>query len=272
MPATHLYRPLIAAGITITKYTLPKTAICCLWRSMLRAIPARLCLIAFTFCQPFLITATLSTLQDGISESTKSKSYGLIGAAGLIYVGIAVSPFAQNDGTRVDLVLDLYCTLSTTILSLPDHVPRCHGMPGLQSLPAASRPSQARESCHYSHVDRSDRTCSLLKCRRLTSIGADIDTIVECLVEINEIWANAIEVVLGISLLANKIGAICVIPIILICVCSYAQSFVAKRIGAKRMGWNRLIQSRVSLTSSVLSGIKAIRTMGKLERISLDGL
>lgn len=57
---------------------------------LLLGVLARLCVTAFTFCQPFLITATVNFMQQ--PETAESERYGqaLIGAYVLVYVGIAV--------------------------------------------------------------------------------------------------------------------------------------------------------------------------------------
>lgn len=50
----------------------------------------RLCLIGFTFAQPFLISRILNLLSQPDNETTRNQAYGLIAATALIYVGIAV--------------------------------------------------------------------------------------------------------------------------------------------------------------------------------------
>jgi len=54
----------------------------------------RLCLIGFTFSQPFLITAILHWLDS--SQTASSNGYSLIGATILIYLGIALSKLIYN--------------------------------------------------------------------------------------------------------------------------------------------------------------------------------
>ncbi|KAI4743295.1 putative multidrug resistance protein [Aureobasidium sp. EXF-12298] len=53
----------------------------------------------------------------------------------------------------------------------------------------------------------------------------DIEALSRSLVEINEFWARFIEVGLGIGLLASQIGAVAVVPIILVAVSTYCQRF-----------------------------------------------
>lgn len=51
----------------------------------------RACLVAFSYSQTFLITRVISFVGDPTTTQTKNFGYGLIGAAGIIYTGIALS-------------------------------------------------------------------------------------------------------------------------------------------------------------------------------------
>jgi ATP-binding cassette subfamily C (CFTR/MRP) protein 1 len=58
---------------------------------LLAGIPPRLCLIGFTFAQPFLINTIIDYLDQPSDEASKNVGSGLISATALIYVGLAVS-------------------------------------------------------------------------------------------------------------------------------------------------------------------------------------
>lgn len=47
--------------------------------------------MAFNFCQPLLLTRSLSFFQEPVNEATNNIGYGLIGAYILVYTGLAVS-------------------------------------------------------------------------------------------------------------------------------------------------------------------------------------
>lgn len=59
-------------------------------RSFCSVVLPRLCLISFTFAQPFFIARVLRLLQEVDDDSSRRRGYGLIAATVLIYVGIAV--------------------------------------------------------------------------------------------------------------------------------------------------------------------------------------
>ena len=48
----------------------------------------RLCLVAFNYAQPFLISSAILYVSQ--SSPNKNDGYGLIAATGLVYLGIAV--------------------------------------------------------------------------------------------------------------------------------------------------------------------------------------
>jgi len=57
--------------------------------TLLWVVPPRLGLVAFNFCQPFLIQRTISLSQEPVNGGTTNVGYGLIGAYFLVYCGIA---------------------------------------------------------------------------------------------------------------------------------------------------------------------------------------
>lgn len=87
-----------------TKY---KLITCCLktlkW-PLLGIVVPRLCLLAFTICQPLLLIRFLAFLQDPAEEVYIG--YGLIGAYALVYIGISVSSaFYQHQNIRTVTML-----------------------------------------------------------------------------------------------------------------------------------------------------------------------
>jgi len=73
------------------KYSLLWATAYCLRRELISAVFPRLCLIGFSYAQPFLITRAIKLLMEPESQASMNTGYGLIGATFLIYFGIAVS-------------------------------------------------------------------------------------------------------------------------------------------------------------------------------------
>lgn len=59
------------------------------WPILVPVIP-RVILIGFTLCQPLLVNRFLDYLQDSAKDQDANVGYGLIGAYGLVYFGMAV--------------------------------------------------------------------------------------------------------------------------------------------------------------------------------------
>ena len=60
----------------------------------------RLILIGFTLCQPLLVNRFLDYLQNSAKEQDANIGYGLIGAYGLVYFGMAVSALQKRENLR----------------------------------------------------------------------------------------------------------------------------------------------------------------------------
>ncbi len=142
------------------------------------AVPPRFAYIAFTFCQPFLITRAINLSQQPITQASKNVGYGLIGAYILVYVGIAVTMAQYQHWTYRSITMArgglISMLFAKTSLLKPDDVD-----------PSAS----------------------------LTLMSADIERITNGWQTMHEIWANVIEVSLAIYLLERQLGAACAIPV-----------------------------------------------------------
>ncbi|KND90065.1 Multidrug resistance-associated protein 1 [Tolypocladium ophioglossoides CBS 100239] len=198
-----------------------------LWRPMLSIVLPRLFLIGFTFSQPFLIQRTLTLLTQPVDQSTTTYGYGLIGATGLIYVGMAVLKLHYNQ--RLNRFMTMFRGASVSLiynraLLIQD---------GLYDESAA-----------------------------ITLMSTDVDRITACLTELNECWARAVEVVLGFFLLALQLGWVCVVPIIIVVVSFFGARHIASQIGGSQKSWVDSVQKRIDITSSMLTGIRSIRMMG----------
>lgn len=60
------------------------------------AVIPRLCLLGFTFAQPFLVTKAVNLAGAPSTTAYNNIGYGLIGAYVLVYVGIGVTRNSTN--------------------------------------------------------------------------------------------------------------------------------------------------------------------------------
>ena len=145
---------------------------------VLSALPARLALVAFTFCQPFLITRAIDLSTQPVTQASMNDGYGLIGAYLIVYVGIAISSGQYQHLTYRAITM---------------------ARGGLISMMFAKTSS----------LDSSDFDSA----QALTLMSADIERITNGWQTMHEIWASVIEIAIAIYLLERQLGAACAIPI-----------------------------------------------------------
>lgn len=148
------------------------------WHIASTFIPS-LCLIVFTFAQPFLISHVLDLLSKPDGKSARNTGYGLILAAAPIYLGLALSTHHYNHNVYRSMTM----FRGATVALLFNH---------MLTLPLG---------------EYDDSTV-------VTLMSTDVDQIVVCLVSLNEYWARIIEVVVGAVLLARQLGFVPVLVVI----------------------------------------------------------
>lgn len=193
---------------------------------LLPVVP-RIVLIAFQFCQPFLLNKLLSYLQTPLEQSSRNDGYGLIGAAGLIYTGIAVSGA-------------VYWYLQERAVYMAR---------GMLAGAVYRKSLEAKLSAADSSV-------------ALTLMSTDIDRIIQGLLSIHELWANILEVALASWLLSRQIGASFVAPLIVVVLCVVLSAILARLAGPRQTLWMENIQKRVGLTSRIIGQMKHLKISG----------
>ncbi|KAK1724246.1 ABC transporter [Colletotrichum acutatum] len=187
----------------------------------------RLFLSAFTFCQPFLITATVRYMQT--PQTPESERYGqaLVGAYVLTYLGLAVSRAAFSR----------HQFRFTTMLRA-----------GLMSM-------IFRQTISLKADDLKDSAA-------VTLMGTDIERIVITFNNLHQIWAAVLEVGIAIFLLQRQIASASVVPVVISIVCAFGVIPVSKTIGRAQTAWIERLQKRVAVTASMLGDMKAIKMLG----------
>ncbi|KAL9602458.1 MAG: hypothetical protein Q9179_002540 [Wetmoreana sp. 5 TL-2023] len=196
------------------------------WR-LLAAVPPRLGLIAFNFCQPFLIERAISFNRQPVTDSSTNVGYGLIGAYFLVYCGIAVTT-------------GQYQHLTYRAITMARG-----GLISMMFDKTASIKANAADPASS-----------------LTLMSADIERITNGWQTMHEIWANVIEVSLAIYLLGRQLGGACGIPIA-VAVVSFLGSVFVMNLVVKRQGlWLEAIERRISATATMLGSMKRVKMCG----------
>lgn len=85
------------------KYRLLLLVIGCHKTALLLAVVPRLCLMGFTFAQPFLINRVITYVEGDKGPDPRNYAYGLMGATALVYLGLAVGHLPAKALSTTDI-------------------------------------------------------------------------------------------------------------------------------------------------------------------------
>lgn len=216
------------------KYRLIKATFRAYYRPLLSAIIPRILLAGFTFCQPFLLSATINWMADPTTAETQRYGNALVGAYALVYTGVAVSTATYyREASR----------LATAVRS---------GLIAMiyeQTLALQSTGSKAGDA--------------------VALMGTDTTRITSSMRSLHEIWASLLSIIIAIWLLEIQVYVACVLPAIIAVVCILATTPVSARCGEAQKKWVGHIQERLAVTTAMLGDIKAVKMLG-LEIVLFD--
>ncbi|KAF2757243.1 canalicular multispecific organic anion transporter 1 [Pseudovirgaria hyperparasitica] len=191
------------------------------------AVPYRVALIAFTFCQPLLIDRAITLSNEFLDKQSRQIGYGLIGAYVIVYSGIAVTT-GQSQHLS-------YRTITMARGGLISMIYR--KATNLQST--STDPASA-----------------------LTLMSADIERITTGWQMMHDLWACIIEIVLAIYLLQRQLGAACAIPIGVSIFAMFGAAATTSLVLARQTAWLQAIEKRISATTAMLGAMKGVKMCG----------
>ncbi|RKK67240.1 hypothetical protein BFJ69_g14663 [Fusarium oxysporum] len=182
------------------------------WQFAAGIIP-RLLHSGFNFAQPFLIQSVIVLVSK--KEMSVQISSGLIGATVLIYLGLAISG-AWHKHMSYQLVTMYRGGLVSLIFK--------------KTLKL--------------------KTTSIKDSAPVTLMTADVETIVAAGASVHDMWANMLELPVGIYLLYRQV------------VTTILSGIISPAMEPATVRWNEAVQKRVGETSSMLNQMKGIKMMG----------
>ncbi|KAF7548170.1 hypothetical protein G7Z17_g7235 [Cylindrodendrum hubeiense] len=192
---------------------------------LLLPIVPRIVLIGFTVSQAFLIQSVLDFLDD--EEAPIQEGYGLIGAAILIYAGIAGSTSLYWYYHERALYMTRGCLSSSIFLKTT------------QLSEATVSTSQA-----------------------VTLMSTDVDRILTGFLNLHDLWASLIQAALGCWLLWSHLGSSFIIPIGLVVASFLAVATLGRYVGGYQKVWMQETQRRVAMTANILANMKHLKISG----------
>ncbi|UKZ47330.1 hypothetical protein TrVGV298_001548 [Trichoderma virens] len=215
----------------VNKHRLILCCIVTLRSAIISVIVPRVALLGFTILQPLVLTRFLGFLDD--NTQSVNIGYGLIGAYGLVYLGIAATQalYWHRNGRCVTMLRGV---LVSAVFSKVTEV----------SIVA---------------VDDS---------AALTLMSSDVDVIGRAMRQIHEFWANVFQIGIATWLLSKQIGYAAAGPII-VSVLSLVATMVVSPLAKKyQVGWLEKTQKRVGITSAMIGHIKSIKMSGLSKHLS----
>ncbi|KAM0352097.1 hypothetical protein ACHAP4_009109 [Fusarium culmorum] len=194
------------------------------WQFAAGILP-RLLHSGFNFAQPFLIQSVITFV--GRKEMSVQISSGLIGATVLIYLGFAISG-AWHKHLSFQMVTMYRGGLISLIFK--------------KTLKL--------------------KTSSVKDSAQVTLMTTDVETIVAAGASIHDMWANMIELPIGIYLLHRQIGNPSLLVLVPTIVTTILSGIISVAMEPATVQWNAMVQKRVGETSSMLDQIKGIKMMG----------
>lgn len=204
---------------------LPLVLLRSLSSSLLQAVPCRLLLLGFSFCQPVFIRALINYLQNDPSAN-KHAGTGLILASILIYASIALST-SSYWYLHFRTLTKARSSLVTAIFN------------------------------HATQLNSNHLNTSVL-----TLMSTDVERVSQGMYGLHELWANTLEVALAAWLLQRQLGAAFVAPIIVVLICVAGTVGVGRFSGRRQGEWTQRTENRVKMTSAVVANMRPLRISG----------
>ncbi|CVL11312.1 related to multidrug resistance-associated protein [Fusarium proliferatum] len=194
------------------------------WQFAAGIIP-RLLHSGFNFAQPFLIQSVIVLVSK--KEMSVQTSSGLIGATVLIYLGLAISG-AWHKHMSYQLVTIYRGGLVSLIFK--------------KTLKL--------------------KTTSIKDSAPVTLMTADVETIVAAGASVHDMWANMLELPVGIYLLYRQVGKPSLLVLVPTVITTIVSGVISPAMEPATVKWNEAVQKRVGETSSMLNQMKGIKMMG----------
>ncbi|KAJ5085131.1 hypothetical protein N7532_009902 [Penicillium argentinense] len=203
------------------------------------AVLPQICLTAFTFCQPFLISATINFISEPSTSENRVQGPALVGAYVLVYMGMTISKAVYWRQTF---------RLVTMIRG---------GLISLIYRQTAKLPAEQFKGSSS-----------------ITLISTDVERLSYRLRNLHEAWMGPIQVVVAIVLLERQLGVACLIPAAISFIAIAGTIPVSTKSNTAQRGWIERVQDRLAVISSMLQDMKSVKMLGISEKLfdSISGL
>ncbi|KXJ95019.1 ABC transporter [Microdochium bolleyi] len=200
---------------------------------VLTPLPPKIMNSAFSYAQPFLITAGINLAIYPQVQPYNNYGYGLIGAYFIVYLGIAITN-GQYEWRLHRCAAKMKASVTGVIYQK-----------------ALRLDLRSEGTSHEAAV---------------TLVGTDAHTIIQGLVQLHEVWSAVVEIGIGVYLLYRQLGLACVMPVAVSFVILIITGALAVPTGKAQAAWIQASQERVTTTAKTIGSIKSLRISGLNDR------
>lgn len=101
----------------------------------------------------------------------------------------------------------------------------------------------------------------------VTLMSNDADMIQYTASLVHELWAQSLELAIGLYLLATELGWVCLVPLLIVAGTSQGSKFITVNIAGRQKALSMATQTRVSITKAILDSMKNIKMMGLVDKM-----
>ncbi|KPM40571.1 hypothetical protein AK830_g5983 [Neonectria ditissima] len=226
-----------------TRTTLPKVLVLSMLPHFLIPVIPRLFLIAFRYSQPVLISTAVRLMSQS-SEQDSQTGYLVIAMAITIYTGLAVEcPYniAIVSSLNQEQVSKTWYQHTLNRLKMMIR----GAVVGLINNKSLNQPSNGFDDG-----------------KAVTLMSTDTENVKQAASMFHETWAQAIEVIVGMTMLAREVGWVFPVPLVIIFFCSRMSRYLAKNLQRQQKAWSEATQERIAMTTSMLASMSNLKMQG----------
>ncbi|PVH78403.1 putative ATP-binding cassette transporter [Cadophora sp. DSE1049] len=199
-------------------------------KPILMCIFPRLCLIGFRYAQPLLLARTVNFVD---SQDRDTIGWGLTGAFGVVFVGMAIA-----SGSYYHMTYRFVTAVRGGLVGV----------------------------VYAKTVDLS--ITALDESAAITLMSNDAEAICMGFENLHELWAVPAELGIAIFLLQKELGISFLAPTGVALISTACVVGISRYVGGAQKAWNEGIQTRVDVTTSMLGSMKAVKLLGFTDKLT----
>jgi hypothetical protein len=101
----------------------------------------------------------------------------------------------------------------------------------------------------------------------VTLMSNDVPSMAWAAELIHDVWSNCLELTIGMYLLADELGWVCIAPVVVVLITSQGSKAITGNLADRHRASRIATQMRISTTKSILDSMKNIKMMGLVDKM-----